>query len=59
MGSGNMELPGNLAMSYLDEQMNTKKHGRKGNRDFKIRQALGRILYKEEPIKTHDAGDNG
>lgn len=51
MGSGNMELPGNLAMSYLDEQMNTKKHGRKGNRDFKIRQGLGGILCKEEPIK--------
>lgn len=49
MGSGNMEVTGNLAMSYLDEQVNTKEHGRKGNRDFKIRQAFGGILCKEKP----------
>lgn len=54
MGSENMEVAGNLGMNYLDEQVNTKEHGRKESRDFKIRQAFGGILCKAQ--KTHDAG---
>lgn len=50
MGSENMEVAGNLGMNYLDEQVNTKEHGRKESRDFKIRQALEEFCVKPRKL---------
>lgn len=50
MRSGDM-VTGDLAKSYLDDQVSTSELGRKGSRDFKTRQAFGRVLCKKEPRK--------